>query len=216
MLFICGKAFYNEPMKKQSLILFAFAALFSVVQIQEAQAAFTPLSLGVAPPVQFPSKDFTITGARISALYGQHRDLYGLDLGLLGNITDQEFTGLAISGVFNVTRGATRVLGLQLAGITNINTSKTMVAGVQAALGVNYNSAASTISGLQLAGIANISPFTDIYGAQLGLYNRAKDVYGLQIGLVNIADNLHGVQIGLVNFNHKGPFVVSPFLNVGF
>jgi hypothetical protein len=87
---------------------------------------------------------------------------------------------------------------------------------VQFALGVNYNSAASSVSGLQAALLANIAPFTDIYGVQFGLYNRAKDVYGLQLGLVNVADNLHGVQIGLVNFNHKGTFVVSPILNVGF
>ena len=193
-----------------------FLGLVAFLAVTKAHAAFTPLGFGVAPPVQFPPRDFSITGARVSALYGEARDLYGVDIGLLGNITDQEFTGLAISGLFNATKGTTNIIGLQLAGVTNINTSKTMVAGVQAALGVNYNSAASTISGLQLAGIANISPFTDIYGAQLGLYNRAKDVYGLQIGLVNIADNLHGVQIGLVNFNHKGPFTISPFLNVGF
>lgn len=190
--------------------------LMAFLVLSQAQAAFTPLALGIAPPVQFPPKDFSITGARISALYGEARDLYGVDVGVLGNITDGEFKGLAIAGLFNATKGTTNIIGLQLAGLTNINTSKTMVAGIQATLGINYNSAASTISGLELAGLANISPFTDIYGAQIGLYNRAKDVYGLQIGLVNIADNLHGVQIGLANFNHKGPFVISPFLNVGF
>jgi hypothetical protein len=50
----------------------------------------------------------------------------------------------------------------------------------------------------------------------VGLYNKAKEVYGIQLGLVNIADNLHGIQIGLVNFNAKGPFAISPILNVGF
>lgn len=201
-------------MKKHFKILITTALV--VLGFSSAQAAFTPLSLGVVPPAQFPPKDFTVTGARVSALWGEHRDVYGLDLGLLGNITNQDFTGLAVSGIFNLTRGTTNVLGLQLAGITNINTNKTTVSGVQAALGLNYNSAASTIAGLQLAGIANVSPFTDVYGVQAALYNRAKDVYGLQIGLVNVADNLHGVQIGLVNFNHKGPFSISPFLNVGF
>ncbi|MGZ3796156.1 MAG: LA_2272 family surface repeat-containing protein, partial [Pseudobdellovibrionaceae bacterium] len=74
----------------------------------------------------------------------------------------------------------------------------------------------STVAGIQLALLANLSAFTDIYGLQVGLYNRAKDVYGLQVGLVNVTDNLHGVQIGLINFNHKGPFAMSPILNIGF
>jgi hypothetical protein len=200
-------------MKTYIRTLLGLVAFLSFVQ---AHAAVTPLAFGIAPPVQFPPKDFTIAGARISALYGEARDLYGVDVGLLGNITDGEFKGLAVAGLFNATKGTTDIIGLQLAGITNINTSKTMVAGIQATLGINYNSAASTLSGLELAGLANISPFMDVYGAQVALYNRAKDVYGLQIGLVNIADNLHGVQIGLVNFNHKGPFAISPFLNVGF
>lgn len=176
----------------------------------------SPVSVSVAPPVQFPPADFSVTGVRASALWGHHRNIYGVDLGLLGNITDQDFTGLAVSGLFNNTRGTTNVLGLQFAGITNINTNKTSVYGLQAALGANYNAAASKVAGVQLALLANVAPFTDIYGAQIGLYNRAKDVYGLQIGLVNIADNLHGIQIGLANFNHKGPFAISPILNVGF
>lgn len=182
-----------------------------------AQAAFvSPLSVNIAPPVQFPPSDFNVIGVRASVLWGRHRDVAGIDVGLLGNITDQSFTGLSVSGLFNYTKGSTRALGLQFAGLTNINTSKTQVFGLQFALGANYNQAASTVAGFQIAGLANVAPFTDIYGFQIGLYNRAKDVYGLQIGLVNVADNLHGVQIGLVNFNKKGPFAISPILNVGF
>ncbi|MGZ3748347.1 MAG: LA_2272 family surface repeat-containing protein, partial [Pseudobdellovibrionaceae bacterium] len=181
-----------------------------------SHAAISPVSVAIVPPVQFPPSDFSVTGVRASALWGKHRDLYGLDVGLLGNITEQSFTGAAVSGVFNNTRNATHILGLQFAGLTNINTNKTDVYGLQATLGVNYNSAASTVAGIQLALLANLSAFTDIYGLQVGLYNRAKDVYGLQVGLVNVTDNLHGVQIGLINFNHKGPFAMSPILNIGF
>jgi len=180
-----------------------------------AHAAASPLSVSVFPPVEFPPNDFAITGARVSLLWGSHRNMYGLDLGVLGNITEQDFTGLAISGLFNATHGTTNVLGLQFAGITNINTGKTNVYGLQAALLMNYNTAESKVAGLQLA-LANWSPFTSIYGFQIGIYNKARTVHGLQIGLVNDCEDLHGVQIGLVNFNHKGPFVVSPLLNVGF
>ena len=157
-----------------------------------------------------------ITGVRVSALYGKHRSVYGLDFGVLGNITDLNFVGLAVSGVFNKTSGMTTIIGLQLAGLANVNTDKTSVYGIQATLGANVNTAAASVSGLQIALLTNYAQFTNIYGAQVGLYNRAQDVYGLQIGLVNVASNLHGVQIGLANFNQKGMFAVSPILNIGF
>jgi hypothetical protein len=178
-------------------------------------SSITPLSVGIAPPVQFPSQNFTITGLRLSALWGHHKDLYGLDFGLIGNITDQDFAGLAVSGLFNKTTGNTTVLGLQLAGLGNMNTKKTSIIGLQAALGANINSGDTDLIGVQLA-MANLSTYTDIFGLQLGLYNRAKEVYGFQIGIVNIADNLHGIQIGLINFNNKGLIGVCPILNIGF
>ncbi|MBS1970651.1 MAG: hypothetical protein JSU04_10105 [Bdellovibrionales bacterium] len=193
-----------------------FILVAAVLSFNSAQAFVSPVSVSVIPPVQFPPNDFTVTGVRASVGWGQHRNMYGIDLGLLGNITEQDFTGIAVSGIFNNTRGTTNIIGLQFAGITNINTNKTRVIGLQAALGANYQAAASTVAGVQLALLANVAPFTDIYGLQLGLYNRAKEVYGFQIGLVNIADNLHGIQIGLANFNHKGPFAISPIINVGF
>jgi hypothetical protein len=186
-----------------------------VMSSTPALAAVSPLSVAIVPPIQFPPDDFTVTGARVSLLWGNHRNFYGVDVGLLGNITQQDFTGLAVSGAFNLTHGTTTITGLQLAGLTNINTSKTSVYGLQAAILMNSNTAASKIVGVQLAA-ANNSPFTDIYGVQAGVYNKAQEVYGVQIGLVNVASNLHGIQIGLVNFNSKGPFVVSPLLNVGF
>jgi hypothetical protein len=193
-----------------------FLGLVAISLTFQAHAAVSPISLGIVRPLQFPPEDFTVTGARISVLWGEHRNMYGLDLGLLGNITEQEFKGLAISGVFNITEGQTTIIGLQLAGLTNFNTNKIDVVGFQLAAGLNMNEAASSVSGLQAALLANIAPYTDIYGLQVGLYNRALDVHGLQLGLVNVTDSLHGFQIGLINFNHKGTFVVSPILNAGF
>lgn len=180
-----------------------------------AKAAVSPVSVSILNPVQFPPDDFSITGVRASVLFGHHRNVYGIDLGVLGNITEQEFTGIAVSGLFNMTHGLANVIGLQLAGLTNINTNKLNVFGVQAALLMNFNDAASTVNGLEIA-LANVAPYTNINGFQIGLYNRAVDVHGLQIGLVNVTDNLHGLQIGFINFNHKGTFIVSPILNAGF
>jgi len=181
-----------------------------------ARAAVTPVSIAIVPPIQFPPDDFTITGLRASLLWGRHRHVYGVDIGLLGNITELDFVGIGVSGLANYTKGSTTILGLQLAGLANINVQKTTVTGLQMALGVNSNAAQSTVAGLQVALLANLSPFTNVYGAQIGLYNQAQEVYGFQIGLVNSCQNLHGIQIGLVNFHHKGTFVVSPLINVGF
>ncbi len=180
-----------------------------------SHAFFTPLSLNLAPPVQFPPEDYSITGARLSLLWGKHRDVYGIDLGVLGNITEQDFVGVGLSGLFNSTKGSTTIIGLQAAGVANVNSGKTSVYGLQLALAMNYNTAEATIAGLQVA-MANVSEHSTIYGAQLGVYNRADTVYGFQIGIVNSTKNLHGIQLGLMNFNDSGPFKISPFLNVGF
>ncbi len=181
----------------------------------QAQAFFTPVGFSIVPPLQFPPDNFTITGARVSLLWGLHRDVYGFDVGLLGNVTSLTFVGMAVAGGFNMTRGTTTILGLQLAGGANINTSVARIVGLQLALGMNQNVGTSWVAGLQLAGINN-AEHTSIYGVQAALYNKAEKVYGFQIGLINVTNELHGIQIGLLNFNPKGPFVVSPLINVGF
>jgi hypothetical protein len=180
-----------------------------------AQAAYSPLAVSIVPPLQFPPSDFNISGVRVSVLAGVHRDVYGLDLGLIGNITRQRFVGAAVSGVFNYTQGQTTVTGVQLAGLANVNLEKTNVYGIQAALGGTYNKADSNVHGVQL-GLVNLGEHTDIFGVQTGIYNRAQSVYGLQLGIVNVANNLHGLQIGLLNFNYTGLFYVAPILNFGF
>lgn len=198
-------------------LISAFVFLFLTTPAFAAGGSFfTPLSINGVPPVQFPPSDYSVTGARLNALVGKQRDVFGFDLGVIGGITDNTFTGLALSGIFNYTKGTTNAILLQGAGLTNVNTGKTSVYGVQLAGLVNMNTAESKIVGLQFAALANVSEFTDIYGFQVGLYNRAKEVYGLQVGLVNVASNLHGIQIGLANINQQGVIKVSPFLNIGF
>lgn len=199
-------------MKKTLSIL---VVVLSVLTSAVAEAAVSPVSFSLVPPVQFPPSDFTVTGARFSVIYGHHRNFYGVDLGLIGNITDQDFVGLAVAGLFNSVGGNATILGLQAAGGANLNTQKINVYGVQFALGLNSNTAESSVTGVQLA-MANISGHTTINGLQVGIYNKARTVNGLQLGLINVTENLRGFQIGLANFHHKGLFVVSPFLNFGF
>ena len=182
--------------------------------VQQAEAFNTPLSVNVIPPVQFPSSEYSVTGVRASALWGHHRDVFGLDAGLIGNITDQRFVGLAVAGLFNQTYGDTTILLLQAAIGANLNVQKTKIYGVQLAL-LNKNDAESSLVGLGF-GLANVSPNMTIAGLQVGLYNKARSVYGLQVGIINQTTDLHGIQIGLLNFASNGPFPVSPILNIGF
>ncbi len=197
--------------KINKLIILTVIALLTT----ESQAFNSPVALGLAPPIQFPLREFSVTGVRLSGLWGRHRDVYGLDFGILGNVTDQSFTGIAVSGLFNVTKGTTHAIGLQAAGLTNINTKSAYIYGLQIAALLNNNIGSSVVNGFQIA-LVNKSDHTVIRGAQIGLYNKAQSVYGLQIGIVNDCENLHGLQIGLANFHHKGLFIVSPILNVGW
>ncbi len=188
--------------------------LVAILLSSNAWAALSPLALSIVPPLQYPASDYSITGARVSALWGRHRDIYGIDIGLLGNITEQDFVGIGVSGLFNATYGTTTVWFLQAALGMNYNKQKTNVYGVQVAA-VNINEAASAIGGLQLA-LTNIGDHTTIYGAQVGIYNRALTVNGFQIGIINVTETLRGIQIGLLNFQSKGLFKVSPIINIGF
>jgi len=157
----------------------------------------TPIGLGVVAPVQFPPADFVIKGLRLSLGWGTNRAVHGIDLGLIGNTTETDFRGLAVSGLFN------------------LNYSRATIIGLQAALGANINRGYTNTYGFQLA-LANIGEYNNIHGAQIGIYNRADRVHGIQLGLVNSCKNLKGLQIGLANFNGGGPFRVSPLINFGF
>lgn len=198
-------------MKK--IILVVVGLLFSTSFAQAA--GLSPLAISIIPPVQFPPSSFDVAGARVSALWGEHRAVYGLDVGALGNITDVSFTGIAVAGGFNYNKGTATVIGLQLAGGANVNVNKARVVGVQAAGLLNQNGAESSVLGVQLA-LVNNCQYTTVTGVEVGLYNHAQVVNGFQIGLVNIVDSLHGLQIGLANFNHTGVFAFAPILNVGF
>lgn len=204
-------------MKKLIAIFASLFLLASLGLVSTIEAAISPIGLSLMPPLQFPPEDVGITGLRANLLYGKHRAVYGIDVGLIGNVTNLNFGGvLAVGGLFNLNRGETSVLGAQIAGLTNINVNKARIIGLQASLGVNSNVAESTVVGFQVAGLANVAKYTKVIGAQLGIYNNARTVYGLQIGIVNVAESLHGLQIGLINIHRLGLFAVCPGINFGF
>ena len=185
------------------------------IALHHAEAAVSPLGIAIMPPVQFPPTDFTITGARASALWGRHRYMYGVDAGAIGNITEQGSAGISVAGIFNYNMGTITMVGLQAAGILNYNNNKLTGVGVQVAGILNQNIAESHLYGVQVAAV-NLANHTNIRGVQVGLWNEANDVAGFQIGVINTAQNLHGFQIGLLNTCRNGLFSVAPILNVGF
>jgi hypothetical protein len=195
----------------QSIMVLTVTMLIS----SDAHALISPGALAIVPPVQFPPQSFSVVFGRLSLLAGSHRDMYGVDIGAIGNKTENHFVGAAVSGIFNYNHGQATVIGLQFAGLANVNKNKAHIYGIQASLGVNMNEAESRLVGLEVS-LANLSKFTDVYGVQIGLLNKAKHVYGFQIGLVNFAEDLHGIQIGLANFNARGLFSIAPLMNIGF
>jgi hypothetical protein len=196
-------------------ILSPVLVALAFLSISSAHAAMSPVAVSIVPPIEFPGHDFSVTGLRLSALWGNQRNVYGLDLGVVGNMTDGDNVGISASGIFNYNKGATTAVLLQAAGFGNFNVGKARIFGLQIAGIMNKNEAESVVGGVQVA-LLNLCPYTNIRGLQAGLYNKAHDVVGFQIGVINDADSLHGLQIGLINFHRQGLFSVAPILNVGF
>ena len=58
----------------------------------------TPVMVSLVTPVQAPSRNYDVTGLRLSLIYGECQDFTGLDIGVIDN-TRKDFTGLAIGGI---------------------------------------------------------------------------------------------------------------------
>lgn len=127
----------------------------------------SPIGLGLFPPIQFPNTEFGINGLRIG-LVGVNREMRGLDIGILGNVTKQTFKGLAIAGLFNYNHVTSTIVGLQIAGLANINGTASKLYGVQVGL---YNRVGK------------------VYGLQIGLINATHELHGIQIGLINFNES---------------------------
>jgi len=91
---------------------------------QPPSSGATPIMLSLVTPVQVPSANWDVWGLRLNLLYGECRDMIGLDLGLIGYA--QEARALQL----NVVNVADTMKGLQI-GL--INYTRTAV-GVQIGL----------------------------------------------------------------------------------
>lgn len=161
----------------------------------------------LVPAVQTPAADGDIALMRVSLVCGRHRNVYGLDFGVIGNITDEEMLGCGIAFVFNWS-GTSRS-AFQFAG--GLNRSDRDFRGMQMALVVN--DVERDFIGLQ-AGLSNISD--SLSGMQFGGFNKVRTGVGFQLGAVNVAEQFTGVQIGLLNLNLDSPVPLAPVFNCYF
>ena len=120
-------------------------------------------AFGIAPNLEWPAASWEITGLRFNLFAGEHVDVYGFDLGVVGNFVKREVSGLQIAGIFN-----------------SVGESD---GAVQLAAFCNYCS--GDFGGVQI-GLANV--VEKGRGLQVGLINRANILYGVQIGLANFID----------------------------
>ena len=125
-------------------ILFAVAIALAAVSLRaEADGYFM---LSVFSPGQLPTPSSTIHGGRLSLIYGECHELYGLDLGVAGGVREY-MAGAQLNAIWN--------------GVG------TDMAGVQIGL---VNTAEGYLAGCQI-GLVNVTD--SLYGCQIGLLNFA-------------------------------------------
>ena len=127
-------------------VLFAVAVVLAAVSLRADADGYFMLS--VFSPGQLPTPSSSIYGGRLSLIYGECHELYGLDVGLCGYVRE-------------------RMCGAQLDAFWNgVGTD---MAGCQIGL---VNTAEGDAFGLQL-GLVNVTDH--LYGCQLGLVNVVTD-----------------------------------------
>ncbi|MBQ7252522.1 MAG: hypothetical protein IJS32_07975 [Kiritimatiellae bacterium] len=170
-------------------------------------AGTTPFAFSIVPGVSLPPEDWSVAGLRIDLFAGRHRDVWGIDIGGLGNELTGSLTGLQGAGLWN--RIGEAPAAIQSAGIANL--CERDFCGIQTAGICNWTG--EEFTGIQ-AGLLNRAG--GLTGLQAGLWNAADHGAGLQIGLVNTARALSGVQIGLANINAESPLRFFPVVNMAF
>ncbi len=174
----------------------------------EAEPAhgFFPFGLYLLPNIGFPGEHWNVGPVRINIIAGRNRDVYGLDLGLVGNMVEEEFTGVQAAGFFN--RIGHSDGAIQVAGILDHCSGD--LAGLQVALA---NVIGGGLEGLQI-GLYNRASVLN--GMQIGFFNVVDSGDGVQIGVVNSARELDGLQIGLVNVIRESTVPFFPIANFAF
>ncbi|MEI9479227.1 MAG: hypothetical protein WCO26_22020 [Deltaproteobacteria bacterium] len=196
---------------------------------EETSAKVSPLQIAIWNPVQLVPDDWDIYGLRLNLLYGNNRDLVGLDLGLVNSARAFEgvqlgFMNIPIesiptfgsssvgvqAGIVNISSGA--LAGLQIGGlgcavmgrmaglqIGMLCDANVSMTGLQASGGLCGGSSSGTMNGVQIG--TTLIPM--IFGSPLSS-NCANELNGIQIGLwCNKAGTARGLQIALINIADK-------------
>ena len=171
--------------------------------------------LSVFSPGQLPVPMTHIYGGRLSFLYGECQELFGIDFGGVGRVREH-MCGLQ-AGLGHIV--GTDARGLQL-GLVEMAESE--LYGCQIGF---WNDVAGKMQGAQLGVFGDASSFAGVQfdvvnltressGIQLGIYNQGFNFSGLQFGVVNCTATLKGCQIGLVNVSYWHEWPCLPFVNV--
>ena len=210
----------------------------------------TPLEINLASPLQVPFSVRDVWGIRANIIYGRALNVYGLDFGLVGvNNADMSgvelegfnwivgnLYGLQVGAIGNVVMK--HAYGVQLGGIINrvqdeseglmmglldfttgykgvelgaLTWDVAYVTGAQVGL-VNV---AKDVSGAEIGALNFVNG--NMTGAQIGLFNSVAGIAsGVQIGAFNAAQNLTGLQIGLININAEGAWPIMVIVNANF
>ena len=146
------------------------------------------LMLSLFSPGQLPSAGTSINGGKLNVIYGESRNLSGIDLGI-ASYNREHVNGLSV----NLFNGSTDMAGFQAGAINNVESD---AYGVQFGAIYNY--------GCRMTGV------------QIGLVNGSRRMTGLQLGAVNFTERLAGVQIGVANFVFDDSIRFLPFVNARF
>ena len=176
-------------------------------EVSVPSAGVVHFAISLLPSLETPSEDWSVHGARLNILAGRHRDVAGLDIGILGNITTEDFDGVQLAAGWNsIGRSAGAV---QFAGV--FNQCEGEFTGLQCAS--IFNNVGEYCGGVQMACLNKASEFE---GLQIGLFNSIDRGIGVQIGVVNSARVLEGLQIGLLNFISDSSVPFFPIVNAAF
>ncbi|TGK25348.1 LA_2272/LA_2273 family lipoprotein [Leptospira stimsonii] len=217
---------HKNPLNYFSILSFVFASAF----------VFT-LNCGVGGLrgeksfVRAPVKTETEL-VRVNLLYGEVKNLYGVNLGIINSVKDR-LIGVQVGGV-NFSDGKTYGAQLSLyneakngsftvqaGGVNKVENAGTGLqlglynaasnSGVYFTAGIyNKGSSGATIGLINDEGLGiNIGGFNYGYGVNLGLINSGK---GLSIGAINMGED-GNFQIGVLNFCSDGPFPIMIGIN---
>jgi len=193
-------------LKKTLCIGMASLALVAVFSLPAySDDAYSRCSVSLWSPIQIAPEESDVRGFRLNLLYGENRQVHGLDLGVV-NVSTMGLTGVQMGGL-NWDHG--EMYGLQF-GVDNVFQG-TADSGSSARAAAN-----SGAHGVQLGGLNIVFPEGQLTGAQIGVINIAKHMEGLQLGVINIAEQMRGVQIGALNFLPNGSVAFMPILNASF